>query len=545
MDRRTAHTAALLAAGAVMGSLAVALPSAATNAVTGPQPRQADALTWRSCATKAYPRLECSEVAVPLDHARPDGRKITIALSRVRHTDPAFQGPLLVNPGGPGASGLHLAGYVAAALPAKVSAQYDVIGFDPRGVGASAPALTCRPGHFAPVRRDPVPRTVSDESAQLVRARAFARDCGRKYPDLLPHLSTVNAAKDMDLIRAALRAERISYFGYSYGTYLGAVYARQFPHRVRRAVLDSVVDPDGVWYEDNLGQDLAFDARHKAFAAWVARHHATYRLGNDPAGVEAAWYAVRESVRRAPAGGKVGPGELEDTFLPGGYDNRYWPRLANAFAAYALHGRTQPLLDAYEALGAVDSKGENGYSVYTAVECRDAPWPRSWPAWRADNTAIHAKAPFFTWSNAWYNAPCAFWPVPSLGPVDVANTALPPVLLFQATDDAATPYEGAVTMHRKLHGSRLVVERGGGNHGVSLSGNACLDRYLTDYLSTGTLPPAAPGDAADAFCAARPEPEPPAAQAAAGGKSGGEAGAERTGGAPHGMHGLGHPGLGL
>ncbi|MFD5425174.1 alpha/beta hydrolase [Streptomyces sp. NPDC127084] len=544
MDRRTAHISALLAAGAVVSSLALALPSAATGAGPQPQPqsRQTTALSWRSCATKAYPRLECSQVRVPLDHARPDGRKITIALSRVRHTDTAYQGPLLVNPGGPGASGLNLAGLVAASLPARVAAQYDVIGFDPRGVGASTPSLTCKPGHFTPVRPDPVPRTAEEESAQLARAEAFAGECARKYPDLLPHMSTVNAAKDMDLVRAALGARQISYFGYSYGTYLGAVYARQFPNRVRRAVLDSVVNPEGIWYEDNLGQDPAFDSRHKAFAAWVARHDATYRLGTDPAGIEAAWYAMREALREAPAGGKVGPAELEDTFLPGGYYNGYWPQLAKAFAAFVLRGQTQPLLDAYKVLGAVDSKGDNSYSVYTAVECHDAPWPRSWPTWRVDNTAVHAKAPFFTWSNAWYNAPCAYWSVPSLAPVDVANTALPAVLLFQATDDAATPYEGAVAMHRKLRGSRLIVERGGGNHGITLSGNACLDKHLTDYLATGLVPPDAPGDTPDAYCAAKPEPEPrPSAAESATADSAGTDGAGR---ALHGLLALGIPGPG-
>ncbi|MFE0173386.1 alpha/beta hydrolase [Streptomyces sp. NPDC059002] len=491
-------------AAAVAGMVAAVPPSASAS---GPPSTAAHtSLTWKKCATKDHPTLQCASLEVPLDHARPHDRKITLALSRVRHTAKTFQGPLLVNPGGPGGSGLSMAGSVAATLPKKVAAQYDVIGFDPRGVGRSRPALNCRPGHFAPVRPASVPGTHTLERAQLARARAFAHACSAKYTDLLPFIDTVSTAKDMDAIRGALGTERITYFGYSYGTYLGAVYGKLYPHRVRRMALDSMVDPTGVWYEDNLKQDYAFDARHKALMAWIARHDKAYGLGKAPAAVEAAWYAMRDALAKKPAGKKVGPAELEDTFLPGGYFNGFWPHLAEAFAAYAKHKDTGPLIKAYESFGAVDSAGENGYSVYAAVQCRDARWPRDWDTWRADNRAVHAKAPFFTWNNAWYNAPCAFWPTHSLTPPDVSNASLPPVLMFQATDDAATPYDGAVILHRKLHGSRLVVEQGGGNHGITLSGNACLDRYLAAYLASGKVPSS--GGEIDAVCAATPEPKP-------------------------------------
>jgi pimeloyl-ACP methyl ester carboxylesterase len=142
---------------------------------------------------------------VPLDHARPEGRRITLALSRVPHTSRKYQGPLLVNPGGPGGSGLTLAGFVASSLPAEVAAQYDVIGFDPRGVGGSEPALNCRPGHFAPVRPDSLPATPAVEQANLARAKSFAEACGEKYGDVLPHIDTVSAARDVDAVRSAPR----------------------------------------------------------------------------------------------------------------------------------------------------------------------------------------------------------------------------------------------------------------------------------------------------------------------------------------------------
>ncbi|MFJ3856252.1 alpha/beta hydrolase [Streptomyces sp. NPDC090085] len=498
-----------------ISTVAAALTSPVTAAPAPAPAERAAALAWTACATPRHPTLQCASLKVPLDHDAPAGRQITLALTRVPHTAKTSQGPLLVNPGGPGGSGRSLAGFVASALPKDVAAQYDVIGFDPRGVGRSEPALDCGAGHFTPVRPDSLPLDRATERANLERVRDFARSCASRHADVLPHIGTVSAARDIEVLRGALGAERISYFGYSYGTYLGAVYAKLHPGRVHRLVLDSVVDPSGVWYKDNLAQDVAFDARHKAFMAWVAQHDSVYGLGTDPAVVERRWYEMRQALRATPAGAKVGPSELEDTFLPGGYYNGYWPHLAEAFSAYSVKKDPKPLVAAYERFGAVEPSAGNSYSVYTAVQCRDSAWPRDWNVWRADMWRTHAKAPFMTWNNAWYNAPCAFWPTQPLEAPDVTNTQLPPALLLQATDDAATPFEGAVTMREKLAGSALVVEEGGGNHGIALSGNTCLDEKVAAYLRTGT--------AADASCPAPPAPRPTAATRAVPPSAGGAA----------------------
>ncbi|MFE7952484.1 alpha/beta fold hydrolase [Streptomyces sp. NPDC057426] len=526
----TTRAGMLLAAGALVAGTATVLPASAAPRPE-PTPRPIAPLVWSGCATSAYPKLQCATLRVPLNHDDPAGRGITLALTRIPHSAKESQGPLLVNPGGPGGSGRTLAGYVAASLPAAVAAQYDVIGFDPRGVGRSEPALDCRPGHFEPVRPDSLPSGAEAEQQGVERARAFAAACGEKYADVLPYIDTVSTARDMDAVREALGAPRLNYLGYSYGTYLGAVYARLYPERVRRFALDSVVNPQGVWYEDNLAQDLAFDTRHKDFMAWVARQNATYGLGSDPAAVEAAWYRMRDALRETPAGGKVGPGELEDTYLPGGYYDGYWPSLAGAFSAYVNDANAVPLTRVYESYAAPDKASDNGYSVYTSVQCRDAKWPRDWNTWRTDNWNVHAKAPFATWNNAWYNAPCAFWPVDSLTPPDVTNDEVAPVLILQATDDAATPYEGAVALRRMVRGSSLVVEEGGGNHGVTLAGNDCLDEYLADYLATGTVPRGDGLSEADVVCEALPEPKPVTASSAArNGSAPGGAAVDRTGG---------------
>jgi hypothetical protein len=148
---------------------------------------------------------------------------------------------------------------------------------------------------------------------------------------------------------------------------------------------------------------------------------------------------------------------------------------------------------------------------------------------------VYGKAPFMAWNNAWYNAPCAFWPTKTLRPVNIANKALPPTLLFQATNDAATPYQGGVTVHHLLRGSSLVVEQGGGNHGITLSGNACLDKYLAAYLTNGKVPHG--NGVADAVCKKLPDPEPKSTKAALSTASGGASSAGAT------LHGLlGHRG---
>jgi pimeloyl-ACP methyl ester carboxylesterase len=503
--------AAVLCAAAVVAGTVTAVPADASAPGTADTARAAT-LTWKSCGTTDHPTLQCASLKVPLDHQHPYGKQITLALSRVKHTTRKSLGPLLVNPGGPGGSGLTLAGFVASSLPRSVASRYDVIGFDPRGVGRSRPALDCEPGHFDAVRPDSVPSSPVIERANLQRAKSFAAACGRKYASVLPYIDTVQTVRDMDAIRAATGYRRTSYLGYSYGTYLGAVYAKLFPQRVKRLVLDSIVDPTGVWYDDNLAQDQAFNDRHRALMSWIAKYDSTYKLGTDPEKIEAEWYAMRGALAKKPAGGKVGASELEDTFMPGGYYNGYWPYLAEAFAAYVNDKNTDPLVEAYENFGAVDASGANGYSVYTSVQCRDAAWPRDWNQWRKDNWEVYDKAPFMAWNNAWYNAPCAFWPTDSPRPVNIANGKLPPVLLFQATNDAATPYVGGLTVHRMLAGSSLVVEEGGGNHGITLSGNTCLDKHLAKYLSDGTVPRG--GGEIDAACPKLPDPKPPTSKAA-------------------------------
>ncbi|WP_242614313.1 alpha/beta hydrolase [Actinomadura roseirufa] len=478
-----------------------------------PAPRPAG-LAWSPCRRKdpvegaRLKGLQCATIRVPLDHARPRGEQITLALARARHTSARSQGVVLLNRGGPGAHGRDLAGVFSRALPKKVAASYDWIGFDPRGVGASRPALVCDKSYQDPgrPRAEAVPADARAERAWTRRAAAFARDCGRRYRALLPHMGTLDWARDLDVIRAALHQRKINYFGYSYGTYLGAVYATLYPGRVRRMVLDSVVRPSGVWYGNNLDQNVAFEKRVRAYFGWIARHDAAYRLGRTRRAVAAAYARARASLKAEPIDGKVGASELDDVFLSDGYGDYTWPAHAAALSAYAVRHDPRPLRRAWTPPTWLD---QNNYTVYNAVQCRDAAWPRDWRRWHADSERLYrAGYRFETWGNTWYNAPCAYWPVPGGPPPAVHGSPSLPILLVQGTDDAATPFRGALEMHRRFPASRLMVETGGGNHGVAFTGDHCVDTAVARFLGGGALPPGRPG--VDAECPAGPHPEPAA-----------------------------------
>jgi pimeloyl-ACP methyl ester carboxylesterase len=506
---------AALAAVTIAGCSGSSPQAQAPGSPAGSSPGTSSAasrLSWHSCSSQGA-SLQCARLQVPLDYSHPSGRKITLALSEVPATAPASQrqGALLVNPGGPGGSGLSLASFVAEGLDPSVAAKYDIIGFDTRGVGSSVPSLHCDPSFFSRARPDYIPSSAAEEQRSIDRAKTYAADCEKKYGWMLPYMTTQNIARDMDSIRAALGQQKISYFAYSYGTYIGEVYATLFPQRVHRMVLDSTVDPRGVWWTDNIEQDYAFEGRVKAFFAWMAKYDSAYHLGATPAAVSANWYKARAQLEANPIPGPsgkplIGPDEYDDTFLLGGYDSAYWPGLAAALSSYLRGHSTGQLVSQFDQEGA---QNENEFAVYNAVECGDVTWPRNWATWDSATKKVYATAPFEAWDNAWFNAACAFWAVKGPAkPLQIKGTGLPGILMLQGTLDAATPYQGALAAHRLLPSSRMVVVEGGGNHGQSLSDppNTCVNGYLDRYLDSGALPSGP--DPVNATCAALPDPAP-------------------------------------
>ncbi|SHN24335.1 alpha/beta hydrolase [Actinacidiphila paucisporea] len=493
---------------------AVTVPEAVGEAITAVNARRTG-IQWAACPAGwglAAP-IQCGWVTVPVDYRKPYGATIKLAVDRAASTGTAQerQGALVYNPGGPGGSGLRfpVRSITAAPLWTKTAKAYDFIGFDPRGVGHSAP-ISCEDptAYVSAPKADPVPDTDADKQAQRKLAAEYAQGClERTGAAMLSQMTTPNTARDLDVIRAALREDRLNYLGVSYGTYLGSVYATLFPTHVRRMIIDSVVDPsrDQVWYQNNLDQDVAFQGRWADWEAWVAKYDSVYHLGSTVAEVQARWVALRAAAKAHPIGGVVGPNELLNFFTNAPYYDSTWATVAGVWSRYAA-GDTQAMLDAAApdlSDTAGNTKAENGTAVYTAVECTDAKWPTSWHKWDRDNTRLNVDHPLLTWSNAWMNLPCATWPVHQQTPVDVrSHHGLPGVLIVQSTNDAATPYPGALETHRRLAGSRLITEQGAGSHGVTNLVNPCINSRVDDYLLNGTL------DGHDVVCGPHATPVP-------------------------------------
>jgi pimeloyl-ACP methyl ester carboxylesterase len=465
-------------------------------------------IKWGRCdnQTLRSRHAQCGFLVVPLDYSNPSGTKIKLAVSRVKHTAKRYQGVMLVNPGGPGGSGLVLS-ILGEFVPGTSHKTYDWIGFDPRGVGSSKPSLSCNGKYFHLNRPPYVPKTPHLMNVWLRRSHRYADACAKAAgSELLGHVKTVDNARDMDSLRKALGQQKINYYGFSYGTYLGQVYATLFPNRVRRFVLDSNVDPRNVWYQANLNQDVAFDRNIKIYFRWLAAHHKVYHLGKTGFGIQHRFYRELHVLTRHPAGGVLGPDELTDVFLGAGYYVYDWDTIARAYANLMHHGRAAALVRLMRSSNPVGPGQDNGYAMYLATECTDASWP-SWQQQAADNWRIYRKHRFETWDNGWFNAPCSFWHAKSGTPVQVTGKNVKsPVLLIDETNDAATPYEGSLEVRSLFPTSSLIEGVGGTTHAGSLSGVSCVDNAVARYLANGTVPARKPGRRSDKRCPPVPPP---------------------------------------
>jgi pimeloyl-ACP methyl ester carboxylesterase len=465
-------------------------------------------ITWGPCASASLQAAgaTCGMLTVPLDYRHPGGTTIQLAVSRIAHktSDADAQGVMLVNPGGPGGSGLGLA-RLGASVPNGGGDPYDWIGFDPRGVGRSVPSLSCDGDYFAPGRPAYVPETREIEDFWFAKTAGYQQDCEDAGGSLLAHTDTRTWAMDMESIRKALGANKINYYGFSYGTYLGQVYATMFPDRVRRVVFDGVVNPEDVWYDANLEQDKQFDKNIDTYFDWIAENDAAYHLGTDGDAVRDIYYDVLDQLTDDPEP-NFGAADWNDIFVGAGYYVYGWDDVAHVLVA-AADGDLGPAKEYY---GDPTGPGaDNTYANYLAVECTDAQWPTKWKVWQRDNDRIHASAPFLTWNNAWYNLPCRTWSAPSGRPVQVEGQHLPGILLISETEDAATPFAGALEVRKRFHRSVLIEGVGGTTHAGSLSGVSCTDDRIATYLLTGDLPTRKPGtNRSDVKC---PPVPPPAA----------------------------------
>ncbi|WP_300676845.1 alpha/beta fold hydrolase [Nocardioides sp.] len=462
-------------------------------------------LTWGTCPTTRLKAAgaQCAMLTVPLDHARPKGPTIKIAVSRILHTNADYKGMIAVNPGGPGGSGLGLA-TLGRAVPNGVGAKFDWYGFDPRGVGRSEPALSCNPDYPGSGwnRPDYVPTNPADKAWWLRTAKQYTVDCAHSSAKkLLPYLRTEQVAADLDTLRVAVGQKKLNYYGFSYGTYLGQVYATNYPKHVGRMVWDGVVDAKRAFYQSNLDQDVWFDKNIDLYFNWLAAHNDAYGLGTDGKAIRAGYYQALARLKQNPtAGGKIGPDELADALQSAAYYVYDWDTIGHIYADFIKTGDGTGLLDLYSGPG-----DDNGFAIYAGVQCTDAPWP-GWKKTERDSWRLHAQHPFLTWGNTWFNAPCLTWPAASGKAVKAHGThGLGRILLISESSDAATPFSGALATRKAFKSSYLIEGVGGTTHAGSLSGVACTDDTVATYLDTGKLPARKAGNRADQKC----DPVPP------------------------------------
>lgn len=466
----------------------------------------AQKLAWEACepyAQNAEERtllrtsaLRCTRVSVPLDYAEPDGRTVRLAVLRRAAEDPAGRiGSLLVNPGGPGASGL----VAAAALVDQIRGgelgrRFDLVGFDPRGIGASEPAIRCLSTEERDAERldhdlDTSPAGIAQTEQE---AREYADRCAdRVGPEFLATVGSREVARDLDVLRSALGDERLSYLGYSYGTRIGTAYAEQFPGSVRAMVLDGALDPEQNPADEVVAQVRGFQ---NAFDAYARRCAESSRcpLGTDPAQASARFRDLVRPLAEQPI--KVSNRSLSYTDATTGvvaalYDDQLWDVLDEGLAELDNgRGRILMLLaDSY--YGRSDGQYSTLADAFTAIRCvDDAPLTDRQAIAETDRRARQA-APFLDDGAVPSTAldVCAFWPVPPTGRSGrPAVPGLPPVLVISTTGDPATPYDAGVKLAAALGGRLLTYE--GTQHTAFLQDIECIDAAGTAYLVQGTLP---------------------------------------------------------
>ncbi|MQY19069.1 alpha/beta hydrolase [Nocardia macrotermitis] len=447
-------------------------------------------LDWQSCHDDALDAAgaRCAGVLVPLDYAHPDGRTLTLAISRIAATDPARRrGVLLSNPGGPGGPGLRTMTSVQKVLSADVRAQYDLIGMDPRGIGRSNPVNCAIP---LPTLLFSAGFDVFGLARDTGVAAALAASCLAGDIDKLRNITTRNTARDMDVIRGALGVDRISYYGASYGTYLGAVYTQMFPSGSDRIVLDGAIDPDRYWvgmYQD-MGpiNEYALDD----WAAWAARHDDEYHFGTTAPQVRAF---VEDTIRRAAKHPVI---SLGSAYL---VDEHTVPMMLlallsnpkmNANLAEVVRmvsdGADGKPLDVAKLKSKISGAVPLEASGMAAVMCDDRAAPRD-PAWYYRN--IEAARPTQPVFGAFANniTACAYWPTPLEPATRVRNAT--PALVLATVHDTRTAYQGGLALHRDLTASRLVTLADTRIHGAFRVGlSPCLNDAVNTYLATGALP---------------------------------------------------------
>jgi pimeloyl-ACP methyl ester carboxylesterase len=481
--RRLVVIATLLVA--LVGTVDAGLPRTARAAVDD----RPASLAWHACGEA----FECADLGVPLSYRSPDGGTIDLAVIRRRAEGPQRIGSLVLNPGGPGASALSYLRAIADLLPRHVRERFDLVSFDPRGIGESSPVVC--DGNIDPVLDASFSPRNARERAELVAAfRTLVDSCSRASGSVLPHVATVDTARDLDRLRAAMGDETLSFVGQSYGTYLGTLYASMFPDRVRTIVLDGAIDPGASGAAIALGQARGFERALDDFLEeCAARRDCPFRHdGRTGAAYDALRArAVREPLATLRNAGRTVNGTRFDAGVLGAlYAGRAgWKALAQALAD-AEDGNAATLLGYADAFVYRESAGtrHQALDAFWAITCLDGPLVGDVAAAARLEARARRAAPRLGAFLVNFTLPCSMWPVPPVeSPGRLTAAGAPPILVIGTTGDPATPLASATVLARSLDRAALLVATGE-QHTSFLVGNGCVDRAVTRYLVERRLP---------------------------------------------------------
>jgi pimeloyl-ACP methyl ester carboxylesterase len=491
----------------VLATIAALLLAGCSNMVDGraviSAPRPGSPIQWLPCKAAASDQnripagAECGMLSVPVDYSKPDGDVAQIAMIRFKATGQKV-GSLVVNPGGPGESGVEAAASMAPTLPQSVRERFDLVGFDPRGVANSTPAAWCNSDEDNDkLRADPTVEYTQEGVDHIEKEnKEFVQRCVDKMgKEFLANLGTANVAKDLEAIRTGLGDDKLTYLGYSYGTRIGALYAEAYPDKVRAMILDGAVDPNADQIEEEIRQAAAFQKAFDNYAADCASSQ-DCPLGTDPSKAVDVYKSLVDPLVEHPAETKDPRGlsysdAIVGTILPL-YSPSLWRHLTQALSEIK-DGRGDTMLAMADLYMGRDEKGHynNSTDVRVAVNCMDKPHITDRAKVVDEDRRTREVAPFLSYGEFTGLAPldtCAFWPVPATGDQHELKVAgLPPILVVSTTNDPATPYQAGVDLAQQLGGTLLTFD--GTQHTVVFQGNTCVDDIAARYLVDVTVPP--------------------------------------------------------